>query len=713
MTHFIAGLSKRQSNRLLAASREQDSNECPQPPKVSRSNDVGDNGESQSVSVTINSSRPVRVHVELSADLSCDPSPPIYDAVIAIDDGIAHPDNQDTYSDESDDECEDRDPHLHLVRESDLIGIDVTDCAEEVDEVEFIYRKTEAEAVTKLRIWALTNRITRNALDALLLTLREVHGPIYPKCAKTLLRTPREPTIAIPMTPGHYYHLGINLGMLSYPKEELLKLNSVFIDIATDGFQFASSSKIVGWPIFGSIVGLELCPFIIGIYIGKTKPDTIDDFMLPFLQEYQNILNDGGIRVPLDDGFHLISIKVRLFVTDTPARCFVVSTHYHTHSFGCHRCNAKMVRRNFPSTKGETRTDQTFADRTHSDHHSTEHKVKYSALERYGFLMISQFPLDVMHLVDLGIGKLIVSSIMNDVKNQISELLFPAPPSGISASQYRKSMRAVMSKRHGELKNNAPQVFARTPRPLNECKLFKATEFRQFILYTGIVIMKEFLSKEAYQHFLCLSLGYRVLFSTILNEKKLDAAQTLLEMFVKDFTKFYKRNVSYNVHSLLHLVDDARLFGRVDCFSAYQYENSIRKLQLLVRSNSQIFSQIRNRLEERRIAGVLQGEGSLKFINLSLPKNRYHRVSSDNGSTFKYISIISVLKCKTKCKVRFYLKISEYFDTPLSSIACGIVLVDDMDLGEVEELAIDELSQMCYGVPTDNNTIVLIPLAHL
>lgn len=104
----------------------------------------------------------------------------------------------------------------------------------------------------------------------------------------------------------------------------------------------------------------------------------------------------------------------------------------------------------------EARTDETFANRTHSHHHSDEHKVKFSILERFGFRMISLFSLDVMHWVDMGIGKLILSSIMNEIKRQITELLFPTRPNGITASKHRKSMRAAMSKRHGELKLNAP-----------------------------------------------------------------------------------------------------------------------------------------------------------------------------------------------------------------------------------------------------------------
>lgn len=82
-------------------------------------------------------------------------------------------------------------------------------------------------------------------------------------------------------------------------------------------------------------------------------------------------------------------------------------------------------------------------------------------------MMTSQFPLDVIHLVDLGIGKRILSSIMNEAKKQITELLFPTRPSGTSASKNRKCMGAALSKRRGELKINAPQVFVRTPRPLD------------------------------------------------------------------------------------------------------------------------------------------------------------------------------------------------------------------------------------------------------
>lgn len=58
-----------------------------------------------------------------------------------------------------------------------------------------------------------------------------------------------------------------------------------------------------------------------------------------------------------------------------------------------------------------------------------------------------------------------------------------------------------------------PIEFARRPRDLDDTPRFKATEFRQIVLYTGIILFKEFLDKDAYEHFLKLSVAYRILSS--------------------------------------------------------------------------------------------------------------------------------------------------------------------------------------------------------
>ena len=52
---------------------------------------------------------------------------------------------------------------------------------------------------------------------------------------------------------------------------------------------------------------------------------------------------------------------------------------------------------------------------------------------------------------------------------------------------------------------------ARQPRGLSEIKRWKATEFRQFLLYSGIVVLKGIVTNQFYQHFLSLSIAIRIM----------------------------------------------------------------------------------------------------------------------------------------------------------------------------------------------------------
>lgn len=55
------------------------------------------------------------------------------------------------------------------------------------------------------------------------------------------------------------------------------------------------------------------------------------------------------------------------------------------------------------------------------------------------------------------------------------------------------------------LKNCIPSEFARKPRPLKEIERWKATEFRQFLLYTDFVALHRTIHQNLYEIFLLLS----------------------------------------------------------------------------------------------------------------------------------------------------------------------------------------------------------------
>lgn len=49
-----------------------------------------------------------------------------------------------------------------------------------------------------------------------------------------------------------------------------------------------------------------------------------------------------------------------------------------------------------------------------------------------------------------------------------------------------------------------PSEFGRLPRPLYDVEFWKATEFRNFILYSGSIVLKGKLKQEFYNNFLLL-----------------------------------------------------------------------------------------------------------------------------------------------------------------------------------------------------------------
>ena len=107
----------------------------------------------------------------------------------------------------------------------------------------------------------------------------------------------------------------------------------------------------------------------------------------------------------------------------------------------------------------------------------------------------TKFPIDYMHQVCLGVmKKLLLLWIQGkrDVR--------------ISAGQVNE-----ISNRLFGLKPFVSNVFARRPRGLDEIDRWEATEFRQFLLYSGILALDEILRGDLYNHFLCLSVTISIL----------------------------------------------------------------------------------------------------------------------------------------------------------------------------------------------------------
>lgn len=95
-----------------------------------------------------------------------------------------------------------------------------------------------------------------------------------------------------------------------------------------------------------------------------------------------------------------------------------------------------------------------------------------------------------------------------------------------------------------KLNTYVPSDFARRPRSLKDLKHFKATEFRQFVLYIGPVVLSGMLDSDKYSHFLLLHSAIHIL-STHLCEIKewVDYAGYLLNKFVEKAEILYFKEI--------------------------------------------------------------------------------------------------------------------------------------------------------------------------
>ena len=446
--------------------------------------------------------------------------------------------------------------------------------------------ESEYRLPSRLAGWAVENQITHTALGKLLVVLRRFH-PALPKDPRTLLSTTKADGIRM-VAGGLYYHFGITENILAAfsSDPELQKCDTIEIQVNVDGLPLFKSSNEQFWPILGRLTQSDkLKPFIIGLFSGKSKPSEVEEFLHDFVEEMLHLQASG-----LEHSSHTYNISIANFVCDTPARAYVKSVKSHTGYSGCDKCTQagehRSGRMTFPETEAPLRTDVAFHEMADEDHH-----LKPCALRRLSpqLGLVSQFPLDYMHLVCLGVMRRLLSLwLKGPLQCRIGGL-----------------MKTLISECLVAMRSHIPRDFARKPRPLTEIDRWKATEFRLFLLYTGPVALKDKIAKPLYDNFLLLSVAIHFLANPALYADFCDYAHSLLLLFVEHFSELYGADrVSYNVHGLVHLAEDVKQHGYLDLFSGFPFESFLGQLKKLVRKPNFMLQQVIMRLAERTRFGL-------------------------------------------------------------------------------------------------------------
>lgn len=558
----------------------------------------------------------------------------------------------------------------------------------------------------------VNNNLTHTQGNSILSVLRT--HPCFdklPKDVRTLLDTPRVRTVVSNVEPGEYIHFDVETKIIQHLSHisiaSIHDVNQLELDFNVDGCSLDKSGSIQLWPIQCRIANIQHArPIVVGIYKGVQKPCDPNIFLEKFIADVRKIISSGGIN------FHGNKIPIqRCFIADAPARAFILNHRSHVSCQPCSKCKVSGIRHEnryvFNGTNHSFRTNEEYIRCSDEDHH----KEGRSPLSMLPIGMVSQVPFEYMHLVCLGVMKKLLSAWVYGKYSRLSKL------SGRSIH--------IICTRLSNLKEYCPSDFARRPRSLDICSKYKATEFRQFLLYTGPVVMYGILDERLYKHFLFLHAAIRVLVSNSLLRQHLSFAELALQKFVNRSESLYGPTFNtYNVHGLLHLTSDVRRFGCLDSFSAFPYENNMSIFRKYCRKPGLPLQQFSNRMAELEVHGTSNNHDVDSFIRVSVPYNndsnclQYHKIQIRNillgidvrdnccilrdGSICVVFDII-VDNNSFRLGVKKFLEVRDFYDTGLVSSVFQIYKCATLN-NEIFYVHPDQVHAKCYRMPFFNNT---------
>lgn len=101
---------------------------------------------------------------------------------------------------------------------------------------------------------------------------------------------------------------------------------------------------------------------------------------------------------------------------------------------------------------------------------------------------------------------------------------------------------------------------------------WKATEFRQFLLYTGPVVLYAVLSAPVYNKFMSFSFAILILAQFV---QMCEFSKTLPLSFVDHFGQLYgKENLVYNEHGLIMHLSDVKIHCHPRTLSGFPLKTS-------------------------------------------------------------------------------------------------------------------------------------------
>ncbi|KAK3926300.1 Toxin To12, partial [Frankliniella fusca] len=365
--------------------------------------------------------------------------------------------------------------------------------------------------------------------------------------------------------------------------EEDMTPDDLTYTMNVDGCKTGKSAKISIYPFFLRIN--EFPPnlrqkFILlaGIYCDKGEPH-MSTFLLPIVMQLNALAKKGVEWEDTEKCKRCTKLRPFCFCVDGKARWQILNMSPHTSYYGCTSCLIKGVPINktmrYPNgphedippygerTHGQMLKDMKLAAETKQVVNGHRGFTPLVLLENFD--LVKQGAFDDLHYLYECCAALNLDLLMEVAlrKKDVND-------KKISKAHIERTIDSRLQL------IKTPINISRKPSAMKitNRKQFTATEFRNMLIYYGVVIFQGLVEDDYIEHFGMLSHVAFLLSQESISLEDIEKADALIERYLDVFDKFYGlENTRLNLHSLRHATQSVVNLGPLHLYSTFNFES--------------------------------------------------------------------------------------------------------------------------------------------
>lgn len=362
-------------------------------------------------------------------------------------------------------------------------------------------------------------------------------------------------------------------GFLSNPANISLTWN-------TDGVVIFKSSKFNIWPFYFIVNELPYKErtnrenlILGGLWFGDKKPEA-NLFTDTFRESLHRLYK--GIDIEVFDIENPVRVRGLLIcgTCDSPAKSLFLNMQQFNGTFGCPKCKIQTKRVDnvqvYPyqdSLQLRTTDECIYNARKAFETNKPVEGVKGpTVISQICHDFINKTAIDVMHCIYLGIVKKLMTLWFDE-----------------KYASFAFSLRRFRNLVDCRISVAPPAMVQRIPRKISDCAYWKASELKIWFFYYSIPILKHLMKLEYFDHHVLLVFAITTLNEDSISADMINNASRALIEYVLRFESLYGlRNMTSNVHLLLHLSEVVKKFGPLWVTSCFPFEDANGMLKNLV-----------------------------------------------------------------------------------------------------------------------------------